>query len=572
MLNVRREARSGGQVVIKRVMPRQNEQVNEIWLCDKGRWVHHYASAPDRLTTPLVREGGALRPATWDEALARAADGLKAAGAGTRALLGGRLANEDLFNIQQVVNALGGQAVQASHMDGGELTKAVGVGVGTNFGDMGRGTAILVVASDLEHEAPIWYLRVKQAADRGATLIVANARPTQLDTWATHVVRYDYGHAVAAVLGMLVAGSSEAAEAFARAENAVVLFGREGLDFAGTGALAQASANLLIATGHFGRPHNGLVGVWPAANTQGAWELGIAARDLAQGLAGAQALWIAGDDPVGDGALTAEAVRAAGFVVVHELFRTATAEAADVVLPANSWAEREGTFTSGERRVQRLYPTVTPKGRPDCVLAAEIGQRLGVALKTSPAAVMLEIARAVPAFVNLTYQKLAETEPQWPDVGGRDMYYGGTSYENGQGLGVKLPTGAELGQGPATGKVAQPHSPERAADAWLVVPITRIYDRDNVTARSHGLIKRIESNWAALNPADAERLGVAKGDTLTLSAAGREASLVARIDPALPPGVVLVPRHSAAGAVPPWPTHARLARAAVQPVTLAVPA
>jgi NADH-quinone oxidoreductase subunit G len=79
-LNTRREAQSGGETVIKRVMPRQNEAVNEIWICDKGRFAHHYARSPQRLTRPLVRENGELRPATWDQALARAAEGLKAAG------------------------------------------------------------------------------------------------------------------------------------------------------------------------------------------------------------------------------------------------------------------------------------------------------------------------------------------------------------------------------------------------------------------------------------------------------------------------------------------------------------
>ncbi len=68
--NTRREAASGGQHVIKRVMPRQNEAVNEIWICDKGRFGHHFVASPDRLRTPLVRKEGALKEATWDEALA----------------------------------------------------------------------------------------------------------------------------------------------------------------------------------------------------------------------------------------------------------------------------------------------------------------------------------------------------------------------------------------------------------------------------------------------------------------------------------------------------------------------
>jgi len=78
-------------------------------------------------------------------------------------------------------------------MGGGELTVQVGVGQGTNFADMGKGTTILVAASDLYNEAPLWFLRIRQAARRGATLIVVNPRETRLEKYATHVVRYVYG-------------------------------------------------------------------------------------------------------------------------------------------------------------------------------------------------------------------------------------------------------------------------------------------------------------------------------------------------------------------------------------------
>ncbi len=76
--NVRREARSGGQMVIKRAMPRQNEQVNEIWICDKGRFGYHFAEAETRLSQPLVRKDGQLTPVSWDEALDLAAAKSKA--------------------------------------------------------------------------------------------------------------------------------------------------------------------------------------------------------------------------------------------------------------------------------------------------------------------------------------------------------------------------------------------------------------------------------------------------------------------------------------------------------------
>ncbi len=117
-------------------------------------------------------------------------------------LAGGRLPNEDLFNLKQLADGLGGQALLYTHMGGGELTAAFGVSAGTNFSDMGAGTTILVVASDLYNEAPVWHLRLKQAAKRGATLIVVNARETKLERYAKFVVRYAYGDEIETVNGL----------------------------------------------------------------------------------------------------------------------------------------------------------------------------------------------------------------------------------------------------------------------------------------------------------------------------------------------------------------------------------
>ena len=93
------------------------------------------------------------------------------------------------------------------------------------------------------------------------------------------------------------------------------------------------------------------------------------------------------------------------FIVVQDLFLTQTAHRADVVLPAQAFTERGGTFTSGERRVQRFYPAVParPGCRPDYAITAEIGKRMGLSLEArTPAAVFAQISAEIPAFNNST--------------------------------------------------------------------------------------------------------------------------------------------------------------------------
>ncbi len=159
------------------------------------------------------------------------------------------------------------------------------MGAGTNLGALGKGDAILVVASDLYEEAPIWYLRVKQAAERGATLIVANPRETKLDRYARFVIRYAYGDEVKTITDLQNGGPIGGE--LTSAANIVVFFGSDGLGLKGSTRLASACAQLLQNTGHTGKANNGLIGVWQRANDQGAWELGFRPEaDLAAALQG----------------------------------------------------------------------------------------------------------------------------------------------------------------------------------------------------------------------------------------------------------------------------------------------
>jgi NADH-quinone oxidoreductase subunit G len=564
-VNVRRENKSGGNIVIKRVMPRQNEWVNEIWICDKGRFAYHYTDSVDRLTQPLVRRNGELEPASWEEALDLMAGRLAEAGDGLLALVGGRLSNEDLFNLSQLAEHQGGKTALYTHMAGGDLVAQVGIGQGTNFSDMGPETAILVVASDLEEEAPIYWLRVKQAADRGARLIVANPRPTKTDRYASHILRYPYGAEAALVLALLNSLSAKrpelpasvkdlirnpkvqaAAQAFAGAQNAVVLFGSEGTSLQASHDLVHACANLLIATGHAGKPNNGLIGVWPSANTQGAWDMGFRPEDeLGAALQAARAVWVAAADPAGDDPALGEIMKLTSFLVVQELFLTETARMADVVLPAQAYTEREGTFTNAERRVQRFYPAVPerPVTLPDFTIAALVGQRLGADLEGRfPVKVMERLAARIPDYAGVTYQKLAEVVEQWPLIGRADLYYGGTSYENRQGLGLQLQPQAQREEKVPLGWLQPAELVPLEEGALLAVPVTRLYDCGQTVAPSTILHPRIPEPYVALNPACAGPLSVAEGTPVQLHLNGAVFTARASLDENVPLDVALVPR------------------------------
>lgn len=559
-LNVRREAKTGGGWAVKRVMPRQHEAVNEIWICDKGRFTYHYAESDERITTPMIRKDGRLTSTSWDEALEAVADRFREAGSGLLTIASGRLSNEDLFNIRKMTAGAGGKTALYTTMGGGDLIPMVGVGQGTNFSEMGDDTAILVVGCDLQEEAPIWWLRVKQAADRGSKLIVLNPRPTRLDKYAQHYVHYGYGEQTTALLSMINFLSPEsldvqdeggkfssnvdlkaAAEVFAQAENGIIIFGSEGTGWKDTQVLAQGCANLLIATNHVGRANNGLIGVWQRVNEQGAWDMGFRpVEDMHDTMRTASVLYVVAADPAGDNPKMAEAT---DFLVVQDIFLTDTAKLADVVLPAKTFIEREGSYTSGERRAQRYYPAVP--ARLGCLADFEISGRLGKLLgleleDRSASKVMTQIAREIPDYAEITYIKLAEVSEQWPLVGRGDLYYGGTTYENLQGLGVQLAPAAQRGEAPNVAR-AQP-TPVRRSAGLTAVPITRLYDRGQTVLPSKLLHPRIRQPYIMVNPQDAKELDLPSGSTVQVNMNGTATLVNLQIDETVPEGFVLVPR------------------------------
>lgn len=530
-LNVRREASSGGGYVIKRAMPRQNEQVNEIWMCDKGRFSgYHYTQAQSRLH---------LADDALEAALSLAAAKLSAAGAETVFLAGGRLANEDFYNLKQLAAKLGAKAYLYTQHGGGGYTSAYGLSAGSNLGDLGPGDTVLVVASDLYNEAPLWHLRLKAAAERGATVLLANARATKLDEFATFVIRYAYGDEIETVRALL--RKEKIGETIKNANRLVIFYGSDGLGLAGTTALAEACADLLKEHPAGQASASGLVGVWSTPNQQGALEMGFGpSPDLAAEITG-KTVYILAADPAGDDPALAEALKTAKALIVQDILETETTKLANIVLPAAAYTEREGTYTNAERRVQRFYPAIParPGTKPDFTLLAEIAQKCAIELEgRSALLVMNQIAAAQPAFSGISYAKLAEVTAQWPIIGRSDMYYGGTGYQNKQGLGLTLartekPTPVEI-----------QYSALRAKeDEWFAVPITKLYDNGNTVAPVELLKGHIERfNGIVLNPATAFKFGLENGGQAEVSLNGVSYPAKVLLDESISTAVVLIPR------------------------------
>ena len=564
-LSMRLDRDFGGKAVIKRVMPRQNERVNEIWISDKTRFGHHFTRSEDRLTLPQMKTGGLLRDSNWSAAMPALAERLKDAQGDVAAIAGGSMSNEDLWELRRLVEGLGGSrlGVWMPTHGGAEAVAQVGVGYGTNLGQLGRGDAILVIASDLEEEVPIWRLRLKQAQDRGAYLAVANARHTRLEDFAVQgarndkvvegdAIRYSAGEAVS-VMTNLAADHAEIADRLRNAENLVIVAGAEGLTLAGSKALAQAAANFLIESGHVGRRNNGLLSPLPGANGMGLHYLGFKPEATLDIMATPpKVLIVAQAEPLDDDPAARDWLRGIETIIYANFFDDGTSEMADFLLPLQTFAERDGSFVNGERRVQRFYTAQGPIGQslPAWKLFGGLRQALGLApLRPSAAAVMREISGAISEFEGISYKALAQVKREFPDVGGRDQYYGGTAYANTGGLGVQIPSGADARK-PRTRKPGEEADLEIGDGELAVIPITRLYNRQRIFRPTLILEPRVLTPFVIIHPDDAAARGIHEDDVVEISAGESRVRARAALSDEMAAGAVALPRHLVDEAIP----------------------
>ncbi len=195
-----------------RVLDRQNDEVDDGWLCDKGRFAYQSFHSDERITEPLIRDGGQLRPVTWERALAEATAGLSRAGAATGAVVGGQATNEEGYLLSRLMR----EGLGSPHLDSRrsgtlslEAHRALGApALQARTSDLEFAHAVLVLDTEPVNDSPILDLRLRKGIRRrGLKLAVASAVPSSLDASAALSIRFKPGAgaafaaALAAALG-----------------------------------------------------------------------------------------------------------------------------------------------------------------------------------------------------------------------------------------------------------------------------------------------------------------------------------------------------------------------------------
>ncbi len=366
-----------GEVV--RQLARDNVDVNDAWLCDKGRYAFRFPDAPDRIATPLIRDHG-LEPASFGEVLTRVAawtDGARVA-----MLTGGRLMDEDYFALSKLARTVF-RTNDLDHRRAGESgataaeRHAAASPMSVTYKDVERAGVIVVVGLDAEQEVPILHLRLRKAARRGARIWVLHPRRTRLHDVATHVLCVPGDEA------RLLAGGAdrtvdEALDALREAgELGVVLAGeRSGAADAAKVAADAAGARFQYVTRRANDRGALLAGVHPSLLPGGremhevdeierAWgplmnrEPGRDTMGILRACADREVdvLFLIGIDPLRDlpdGDLVHRALDNVPVKIVQGLELGSLERYADAFLPASAFLEKDGHVSTWEGRGQRL--------------------------------------------------------------------------------------------------------------------------------------------------------------------------------------------------------------------------
>ncbi|HEV8064054.1 MAG TPA: NADH-quinone oxidoreductase subunit NuoG [Acidimicrobiales bacterium] len=614
--------------------------VNQSWLCDRGRYGFEATSAKERLTVPLVREAGGQRPASWNEALRLAADGILSAtsGAGGAAAIGfiggARLTNEDAYAWSKFARTV----VRTDNVDcqlGDGLPADLLVGLPrATIEQACSAKAVVVLAGDLRDEVPLLHLRLRSAAaNDGLQVIECSPLPTALSEVASIGLRYAPGEA-AALAAALVASARAGTAAPAgntvqgvpnellraagkllgqalsdspAGEGIVVVLGRPSVSVSPVGVAAAAAAmheawpgaRFLPAVRRanvFGALDMGLApGLLPGRVGledgrlwfSGRWgplpaEAGLDTTKMLEAAAGGdiRTLVLLGADPLSDfpdRELVARALEAVGCLISVDALPNASAQLADVLLPAAGPDEKEGTTTNLEGRVTRLGRKVVAPGlaRQDWVIACELAELLDSDLGfASIDAIWSEIEQVSSAHSGCTLAALRAgggdgivvpvpaTSVSFNGARRRPPAYDpmatpgiSSVLEQGAplfaGATVEDETAPDSGRpGPAGrppmitvggGRFAAP--PSAPPDGYALRLVTRrsLYDEGILVQSAPSLAPLVPGNVLRLQPKELDKLGVSDGDEIRMTTATGELVIAAVADATVPSGVCVLP-------------------------------
>jgi NADH-quinone oxidoreductase subunit G len=511
---------------IQRVMARDNHEVDNGWLCDKGRFGFQMVASEERITEPRV----AGNPAGWEQALETAATKLGSGRGRIAAIVGGQASNEEAYLTQRIVReALGSPHVSSlDELAGAGVAALASPELGASIADIDNAEAVLLLGADPLNSTPILDLRLRKAIRHsGLRLVIGSERPTALDGGAEETARYLPGEA-AAFLAKLAAelrggpsegGDYERLAGELRPRRTLVIWG-EDLGRGPDGEAALGSLLEICEALDCAAEGAGALSVPSGSNARGVREVGCLpghgpgfastdrGRDLEQikqGLHDGEldGVILVHADPIrelGDGPGWAEALRRARTVLAISCFDDASTRAADIVFPGEAYAEKEGTVTHPDGRLQRLRPSVP---RPHLVrpiwqvlaeLLAPLGDETGI--ESAPDA-LAAIAAEVPFYAGLTHGEIGGTGVRW----------------QAREAAANFPAVAPAGPSTLDSRLSD-------RNGGLLLGTYRDLWASEVTERNPALRFLTAEQRVELAVADAERLGVSDGDEVDVRSNG----------------------------------------------------
>ncbi len=394
--------------------------LNGEFLDIKARFGHGFVNHADRLKTPMIRysKGGKLIAATWDAAIKFAADGLKAADGSVGVVASPRLTNEAVFTLRRFAGeALGSDSFAIDDpSDPAPVFDNLSVPLCTHK-EIRYAKTILLIGGEPEEEQTYTAKQIRQAVRNGdAKFICVNDTPTNLSRQAaTQFVHINPQSYNAFVLGLADSFSTDIAARLGVEQDELDQVVR---------TLGETSGDLIIMIGNDLSPAAQTVIAAAAANyasdvrrvllhplplynnSVGAYDMSSGRKALTAVLESSKALLIGGS------LHDADALKGKDFVVVQELFETETTAFADVIFPAASFAEVDGTYTNNAGNVQRVRKAIDPvhQSKPDwmitSLIAREMGSDFGYDLSASM--VFKTIADAIASYEGLRYPALKD--------------------------------------------------------------------------------------------------------------------------------------------------------------------